>query len=132
MTRAQHRFVMQDIDTVLAQQDRSSARGLYSVATKILLQVARSNQERFSEDFTIQLTDAEWAALTSQIATLKPGRGQHRKYLPYSHQLDTNRAPLPPLGTTLGNDPRRHVIGCERCGRTFSARHNAHTFHVGD
>ena len=29
------------------------------------------------------LTAAEWAALTSQIATLKPGRGQHRKYPPY-------------------------------------------------
>jgi len=28
------------------------------------------------------LSADEWAALRSQIATLKPGRGQHRKYLP--------------------------------------------------
>ena len=26
----------------------------------------------------------EWAALRSQIVTLVPGRGQHRKYLPYA------------------------------------------------
>jgi len=30
------------------------------------------------------LTAAEWAALRSQIVTLKRGRGQHRKYLPYA------------------------------------------------
>jgi hypothetical protein len=32
----------------------------------------------------IQLTAAEWAALRSQIVSLKRGRGQHRKYLPYA------------------------------------------------
>jgi ATP-dependent Clp protease ATP-binding subunit ClpA len=32
----------------------------------------------------IQLTAAEWAALRSQIVTLKRGRGQHRKFLPYA------------------------------------------------
>ena len=31
-----------------------------------------------------QLTAQEAAALRSQIATLKAGRGQHRKYLPYA------------------------------------------------
>ena len=31
-----------------------------------------------------QLTPAEGAALRSQNATLKPGRGQHRKYAPYA------------------------------------------------
>jgi hypothetical protein len=31
-----------------------------------------------------QLTDEELAALRSQIATLKGGRGQHRKCLPYA------------------------------------------------
>jgi hypothetical protein len=30
-----------------------------------------------------QLTEEEFAALRSQFATLKTGRGQHRKYLPY-------------------------------------------------
>lgn len=31
-----------------------------------------------------QLTVQEAAALWSQHATIKPGRGQHRKYLPYA------------------------------------------------
>lgn len=31
-----------------------------------------------------QLTQAEWEFLRSQMATLKSGRGQHRKYLPYA------------------------------------------------
>ena len=30
-----------------------------------------------------QLSEEEFAALRLQFATLKPGRGQHRKYLPY-------------------------------------------------
>ncbi len=57
---------------------------LYGVATKVLLQAVKRNNERFPEDFMIQLTAAEWTALRSQIVTLKPGRGQHRKYLPYA------------------------------------------------
>jgi hypothetical protein len=55
---------------------------LYGVATRVLLQAVRRNRKRFPEDFMIQLTAAEWAALMSQFVTLKPGRGQHRKYLP--------------------------------------------------
>lgn len=31
-----------------------------------------------------RLTDVEASSLRSQIATLKAGRGQHRKYLPYA------------------------------------------------
>jgi hypothetical protein len=57
---------------------------LYGVATKVLLQAVKRNSARFPEDFMIQLTTAEWAALRSQIVTLEPGRGQHRKYLPYA------------------------------------------------
>jgi ORF6N domain len=57
---------------------------LYGVATKVLLQAVRRNQDRFPEDFMIQLTAAEWAALRSRIVTLETGRGQHRKYLPYA------------------------------------------------
>ena len=40
---------------------------LYGVATKVLLQAVRRNSARFPEDFMIQLTTAEWAALRSQI-----------------------------------------------------------------
>jgi ORF6N domain len=31
-----------------------------------------------------ELAAAEWSALRSRIVTLKPGRGQHRKYPPYA------------------------------------------------
>ena len=34
--------------------------------------------------FAFQLTTEEFASLRSQTATLKPGRGQHRKYRPYA------------------------------------------------
>ncbi|HNR30619.1 MAG TPA: ORF6N domain-containing protein [Candidatus Hydrogenedentes bacterium] len=35
-------------------------------------------------DFTFRLTEEEAEALRSQIVTLKTGRGQHRKHLPYA------------------------------------------------
>jgi len=57
---------------------------LYGVATKVLLQAVRRKSERFPEDFMMQLSAEEWGALRSQIVTLKPGRGQYRKYLPYA------------------------------------------------
>ena len=56
---------------------------LYGVTTKRLNEQVRRNLERFPEDFMFQLTAAEYASLRSQIATLKRGRGQHRKFLPY-------------------------------------------------
>jgi ORF6N domain len=57
---------------------------LYGVSTKRFNEQVRRNRERFPPDFMFQLTDEELAALRSQIATLKGGRGQHRKYLPYA------------------------------------------------
>ena len=42
------------------------------------------NKKRFSSDFMFQLTPEEVERLRSQFATLKPGRGQHRKYSPYA------------------------------------------------
>jgi hypothetical protein len=56
---------------------------LYGVSTKRLNEQVRRNPDRFPSDFLFQLTAKEWKALRSQTATLKPGRGQHRKYLPY-------------------------------------------------
>jgi hypothetical protein len=53
---------------------------LYGVDTRVLLQAVKRNRERFPEDFMIRLTAAEWAALRSQIATLKSGRRQYREY----------------------------------------------------
>jgi len=64
------------LDEVLAQ--------LYGVETRALVQAAKRNLARFPGDFMFQLTASEWAALRSQAVTLKAGRGQHRKYLPYA------------------------------------------------
>jgi len=55
---------------------------LYGVPTKRLLEQMRRNAGRFPEDFAFRLRHPEYAVLRSQIATLKTGRGQHRKYLP--------------------------------------------------
>jgi phage regulator Rha-like protein len=63
--------------------DRDLA-GLYGVEIKVLNQAVRRNIERFPDDFMFQLTVEEDKFLKSQIVTLKKGRGQHRKYLPYA------------------------------------------------
>jgi hypothetical protein len=77
---------------------------IYGVPTKRLNEQVRRNIDRFPTDFMFQLSAEESLALRSQIvtldaeapdaeaddalrsqfATLKTGRGQHRKYLPYA------------------------------------------------
>lgn len=57
---------------------------LYGVGAKVLNQAVKRNSERFPADFMFQLTGEEAARLRSQIVTLKTGRGQHWKYLPYA------------------------------------------------
>ena len=56
---------------------------LYGVTTSRLNEQVKRNINRFPEDFMFQLSKDEWSALTSQIAILKNGRGQHRKFLPH-------------------------------------------------
>ena len=48
-----------------------------------------------------QLTEVEWESLRSQFATLKTGRGQHRKYLPYAF---TEHGAI--MAATILNSPR--------------------------
>lgn len=48
-----------------------------------------------------QLTEEEWESLRSQFATLKTGRGQHRKYLPYAF---TEHGAI--MAATILNSPR--------------------------
>lgn len=55
---------------------------LYGVATKRLVEQVKRNLERFPGDFMFQLSKDEAAALRSQIATSKGGRGG-RRYTPY-------------------------------------------------
>src|SRR5882724_1496936 len=52
---------------------------LYGVTTSRLNEAIKRNLGRFPPDFMFQLTSAEHAALISQIATSKPGRGGRRK-----------------------------------------------------
>ncbi|MCK5505442.1 MAG: ORF6N domain-containing protein, partial [Thermodesulfovibrionia bacterium] len=56
---------------------------LYGVTTKRFNEQVKRNLKRFPPDFMFRLNEEEYQALRSQIATLKPGRGKHRKYLPY-------------------------------------------------
>ena len=61
----------------------SDLAALYGVETKRFNEQVKRNAARFPVDFMFQLTPEESDSLRSQIATLKTGRGQHRKYLPY-------------------------------------------------
>jgi len=74
---------------------------LYGVETRRLNEQVRRNTERFPEDFMFALSQEEWNALRSQIATLKTGRGQHRKYLPYAF---TEHGAI--MAATVLNSPR--------------------------
>jgi len=64
---------------VLLDSDLAS---LYGVTTKRLNEQVRRNGGRFPADFLLELSNQELASLRSQFATLKTGRGGHRKYPP--------------------------------------------------
>ena len=74
---------------------------LYGVPTKRLNEQVRRNAERFPADFMFALSQEEWDALRSQFATLKTGRGQHRKYLPFAF---TEHGAI--MAATVLNSPR--------------------------
>ena len=57
---------------------------LYNVETKRLKEAVRRNSERFPPDFMFELLPEEWESLRTQFATLKTGRGEHSKYLPFA------------------------------------------------
>lgn len=70
---------------------------LYAVEIKVFNQAVKRNSKRFPDDFMFQLTKVEYESLRvqieasessdslrSQIVTLKSGRGQHRKYMPFA------------------------------------------------
>jgi hypothetical protein len=58
---------------------------MYQTETKYINRAVNRNPNRFPSAFAFQLNEIEWDALRFQIGTLneKPGRGQHRKYLPW-------------------------------------------------
>lgn len=57
---------------------------LYEVQTKVLNLAVKRNIKRFPEDFMFQLSQSEWESLRLRFETLKKGRGQHSKYLPFA------------------------------------------------
>ena len=57
---------------------------LYQVETKALKRAVRRNRDRFPNDFMLQLTLEEAAALRSQFGALEKGRGRYAKYEPYA------------------------------------------------
>jgi len=74
---------------------------LYGVSTKRFNEQVRRNRKRFPADFMFQLTAEETSSLRSQFATLKTGRGRHRKYLPY---VFTEHGAI--MAATILNSPR--------------------------
>jgi ORF6N domain len=61
----------------------SDLAAIYGVEAKALNRAVKRNPDRFPRDFVFQLTSRESEVLRYQFGTLKTGRGQHRKYLPY-------------------------------------------------
>jgi phage regulator Rha-like protein len=80
LPRIEHQILVIRGQKVMIDADLAE---LYDVETKRFNEAIKRNAARFPADFMFQLTDDESASLRSQIATLKTGRGQHRKYLPY-------------------------------------------------
>jgi len=81
-------------ERVMIDRDLAS---LYEIETKSLNLAVKRNLKRFPKDFMFQLTNAEWEDIRFQIETLetghslrlqnetlKKGRGQHTKYLPFA------------------------------------------------
>lgn len=77
----------------------------YGETTKRFNQQVRRNLARFPADFMFQLNELEFSALRLQFATLKTGRGQHRKYLPY---VFTEHGAI--MAATLLNSPRATAL----------------------
>ena len=57
---------------------------LYNVENKRFKEAVRRNSNRFPEDFMFELTKIEYHSLRTQFASLKNGRGQHLKYMPFA------------------------------------------------
>ena len=74
---------------------------LYGISTGRFNEAVRRNPARFPTDFMFSLTNQDLTALRSQIAILKTGRGQHRKYSPYAF---TEHGAI--MAATVLNTPR--------------------------
>lgn len=57
---------------------------MYNIENKRLKEAVRRNSNRFPEDFMFELSKIEYDSLRTQFASLKNGRGQHLKYMPFA------------------------------------------------
>lgn len=57
---------------------------LYEIAVNQLKRQVRRNIDRFPSDFMFELTREEYDSIRCQNGTIKNGRGQHSKYLPFA------------------------------------------------
>ena len=57
---------------------------MYEVEVSQLKRQVRRNIDRFPQDFMFELTPDEVKSLRCQNGTIKTGRGQHSKYLPFA------------------------------------------------
>ena len=96
--RIENRILLVRGHKVLLDGDLAS---LYGVTTKRFNEQVRRNAARFPEDFMFRLSVGEWNSLRSQLATLKAGRGEHRKYLPLAF---TEHGAI--MAATILNSPR--------------------------
>ena len=105
----------------------SDLASIYGVETNALNRAVKRNRHRFPKDFVFQLTQDESELLRRQIGTLKNGRGQHRKYLPWVSP-STVRSWQPTLVTRAARAPASypHCISAFPRGsrsRVFSTAH---------
>ena len=57
---------------------------MYNIENKRFKEAVRRNSNRFPEDFMFELSKIEYHSLRTQFASLKNGRGQHLKYMPFA------------------------------------------------
>jgi hypothetical protein len=84
----------------------SDLAAVYGVTTKRLNEQFRRNRKRFPEDFAFQLTAEEFAALTSQIATLDEGTPRGETKRPHRESADVRLTGHGPLPNTAHSRPQ--------------------------
>jgi len=82
---------------------------IYGIPTFRFNEAIKRNRERFPEDFMFRLTAAQFAALTSQFAMSKKGRGG-RRTLPYAF---TEHGAV--MAANILNSPRAVQMSVEAC-----------------
>jgi hypothetical protein len=84
----------------------SDLAAVYGVPTRRLNEQFRRNRKRFPEDFAFQLTAEEFAALTSQLATLDEGASSRE---PIRSQSASGSSRSQPMRSQIAIASRRNI-----------------------